>query len=150
MNFLEICQAVHRESDEGSGPVSVENQTGELLKVVNFVNLAWVELQARRTDWLWMRKTKTFTTINGTAEYPQSVLSISAKYFFVETCRIYKTPEGKASDVFLPYVDYREWLQRYGAGVIADQSPNVFTVSPTKAIILTPAPDDEYALTFDY
>jgi len=150
MDFLTICQKVHQEASEGAGPVSVVGQTGELKKVIDYVNLAWLELQSHRTDWFWMRKTKTFLTINGVAEYTQASLGVSVKRFFPETCRIYKTADGKASEGFLSYIDYADWLQRYGAGVSEDAAPSVFTVSPSKSIILTPAPSVGFTLTVDY
>ena len=55
MNFLELCQALRREcSISGVGPVSVEDQTGEYARVVNWIRQANQELQARFFNWKFL------------------------------------------------------------------------------------------------
>lgn len=39
----------------GSGPSAVTGQTGEMKRVVDWVASAWVEIQAERPDWLFMK-----------------------------------------------------------------------------------------------
>jgi hypothetical protein len=50
-------------------PSSVVAQTGESLRMVNFANEAWMDIQAQRADWQWMRKSIAFQTVAGQSTY---------------------------------------------------------------------------------
>lgn len=56
MDYLTLCQRVRERGGlSGSGPASVLGQTGEMARVVGWVQQAWLDLQSTRVDWgpLW-------------------------------------------------------------------------------------------------
>lgn len=75
MNFLQLCQALHRELNAGGGdlpgtlPTTVVAQSGFLLRVVNWISDGWVELQGQQQDWRWMYREGTIATTAGTQDY---------------------------------------------------------------------------------
>ena len=70
MNFLEIVQALRREStDSGTGPSTVVGQSGDLGRFVAWIDQAHQEIQQERDDWLWLRRNFTVNTVSGTDSY---------------------------------------------------------------------------------
>lgn len=64
MNYLQLCNLTRQNCGiSGSDLVTVAGQTGEMLRLTNWVNEAWMDLQTMRQDWEWMRKSMTFTTV---------------------------------------------------------------------------------------
>ena len=65
MNFLALCQRLAFEAGvEGeSQPTSVVSQTGELGRVVRWVNSAWLDIQQMHNwSWMWEHPTLVLTT----------------------------------------------------------------------------------------
>lgn len=57
MTFLELCRAAYtRMGYSGAGPSSVESQSGQSARVVDYVNEAWLEIQRSRSDWKFMQR----------------------------------------------------------------------------------------------
>lgn len=68
--FIQLVQRFRTEAGaSGSGPITVVGQTGELGRLVNWLNTAWLDIQMMRRDWEWMRKSCAFTTVAGQATY---------------------------------------------------------------------------------
>lgn len=68
MTFLELCKRLRQESGyEGTGPASVENQTGDSLRFVTWIQEADLEIQSLRTDWAFMREPLSIALSSGTA-----------------------------------------------------------------------------------
>jgi len=62
-NYLQLVQDLFREvGAAGSQPTTTVNQTGEALRLVNYVHDAELEIQNLWVDWKWLRKTLTFYT----------------------------------------------------------------------------------------
>lgn len=83
MNYLALCQKVHEligggPGEPGTSPTTVTGQTGELLRIVNSVNQAWIDLQLMQRDWRWMNKIGTMATVNGTRDYAITATSQAA------------------------------------------------------------------------
>jgi len=57
--------------------VSVTDQTGEALRVTQWINEAWMDLQATRQDWLWMRKSVAFPTVANRVSYTPDLLGLT-------------------------------------------------------------------------
>lgn len=55
MTFLELCQRLRAEcQDLGSGPETVADQTGRMLRYVEAIRESWIKLQLSRNDWEWL------------------------------------------------------------------------------------------------
>ena len=70
MDFLSLCQRMRQECGiSGSGPTTVVGQSGNLQRIVDWVNTAWIDIQTTNQDWGWMRASASFTTVSGQATY---------------------------------------------------------------------------------
>lgn len=64
MNLLQLTQALWRESGTGGRiPVSVVDQNGEALRLVEWIRRADVEIQLQHTDWGFRWSSATFPTV---------------------------------------------------------------------------------------
>lgn len=56
MDYLTLCRLVRQRGGmSGAGPSSIEGQSGEMARVVDWVRQAWLDIQSVRPDWgpLW-------------------------------------------------------------------------------------------------
>src|SRR5271155_4174483 len=66
-NYLQLCQDLYREVGAAGGtpanaiPTTV-NTTGEILRLVNYIHDAELDIQNMWVDWKWLRKQLTFYT----------------------------------------------------------------------------------------
>lgn len=159
MNYLQLCQRmVQKCGIAGSGPSSVLNQTGELARVVNWINEAWLSIQEERADWQWMRKSVSFTTVYQQRYYTPAQCGISdfARWAMdtkENSFRCYLTSVGTASEIFLSYLEFETFRDTYVYGAMRTtySRPVVITVAPDKSIGLGLAPDNTgYTITGDY
>lgn len=150
--FLELCQSMRQEAGiSGSGPSAVTGQTGMLKKVVDWVALAWLDIQDSRSDWLWMNQEFTFQTIASTGNYTAASLSITDfGEWERDSFRIYLTSGGVAGESELQWIDYDTWRSVYGIGTQTESEPHCFTIKPNKSIQLAPIPDGIYTVSGDY
>ena len=66
MNFLQLCQRLRQETGiSDSGPSNVTGQVGDMKRLVDWVQEAWVRIQSERNDWGWMWQRKTATLPSG-------------------------------------------------------------------------------------
>ena len=77
----------------GADLTSVVNQTGESLNLINWVNEAWLDIQAQSQDWLWMRRTITFPTVLAQPTYSTSQIGLTDFGMWArDTFRNYQNP----------------------------------------------------------
>jgi hypothetical protein len=153
MTFLELCQRVRQECGiSGTGPLTVLNQSGEMKRIVDWVNQSWKDLQIKRTNWLWMRGAFTVNTVSGTGEYTKADAGIAARFLQWDrlSFSIYKTASGLSDEVPLPYMDYILFRSAYLTGTRLTGKPYCFTLSPSGQVLLAPIPNDIYTVTGEY
>ena len=159
--YLQLCQTVARDSGTISSltdPATVLNQTGRLLRIVNWVNDAWNEIQTEREDWRWMFGTFSGSTIANTANYTSATLGIAERFgqwrglyeHTDEQWTCYKTSEGQSKEYGLRYVPYERFYPAYLTGTHDPGYPQHFTVAPDDSIYLGPTPDDVYTVRGHY
>lgn len=159
MNFLQLCQRVRAEAGiSGSGPSSVTGQSGELQRVIDWVNMAWEDIQNAHHDWNFLRSSAAVVTVPTVAAYAPAqftdtttALPVSAHGSWItSTFTIHRQSIGVADQgelVFLPYDDFR---RLYMIGPQVQRRPTMFTVAPNRSIVLGDAPDDTYVVSCDY
>ena len=77
MNFLELAQRLHTEAAlAGTAPAAVTGQTGMNLKLVNWINTAYENIQELHDTWFFRRADFSFSTIAGTANYTPAAAGI--------------------------------------------------------------------------
>jgi len=154
MTYLELCVRAREEAGiTGSGPTSVTEQTGQLLRLVNWVQQAWVEIQLMRPNWNFMHSEFTFNMVAETRDYLAADYSINDMKLWDENSFIaYETAEGESTQFPLIYLKYATWrdVYRVGMNVRTSDKPVYITVLPTNKIRFEPAPDKVYTIEGDY
>lgn len=171
--FLELCQQFMAECGISGTLTTVAGQTGEMLRVVSWVQQAWRELQGAR-DWDFMRASylntgasypfpqgTSFTTTYGQSVYPLGTTAGTTcmvnpssfrkwdKYSF----RCYTTSNtNKTDEIPIEEIGYDRWRESYmlGALRLVRTRPVTFAISPTKAICLGPPSNGNYTIEGDY
>lgn len=155
MTFLELCQRARLECGvSGTGPSTVTGQTGQLLKIVNWVTQAWLEIQTMRPNWRFMWKEFTFNTEAGTRDYAPADVSITdLDQWDTNSFLIYETALGASDQNPLPYLDYGKWRPTY-RNRMAERSndrPMLFTLMPDDdSVRFEPCPDAIFTLDGEY
>lgn len=154
--FLELCQETARESGVVSGtqPTSVTGQTGDLLKIVNFVIAAWRQIQESRTEWLWMRAQWEGDLAANTAVYTAASFSLTrhaawigdnkARRFWPMT--IYLKSTGVSDEGSLREIAYQTWLERFDRGTQTADKPSWYAISDAGELCFGPKPDAIYTV----
>ena len=77
MDFRDLCQKTTMRCSigdaDGSIPTSVVGQTGELARVVDWVQDAWNDIQTKHNTWQWMRSKFTVNTVADQQAYAPTV-----------------------------------------------------------------------------
>lgn len=156
MNYLQLCQALARESSTVSGnqPSSVVSQTGRLLECVTWVRDAWVEIQKSRDSWKFRRKEFSGETIANTPNYAGASLNISdfGKWITDEWgVTLYLTSLGRSDEYPIHFIPWGEWRARYGVNSHDPNRPQEWSIKPsTSEMMLGPTPDGPYTVRGEY
>lgn len=154
MDYLTLAQTVRREAGiSGLGPTSVKNQTGEMLRVVNWTAEAWRKVQLARKTWKWMRATASTTTVAGTYEYAPTGANFGltrwARWindsFYIADAAI-----GSSDSTPLLYMPYRDFRPMFLVGSMQQGRPMYVSFSPGGNVLLAPSPDREFTLSCEY
>lgn len=153
--FLELCVDLRREAGiAGTGPTATTSQAGELLRLVEWVNYAWVSIQNLSRDWLWMRASVTATTSASDGTYTTSDFGITEfGRWHPNSFRVYVTATGQSDEQHMYYMDYDDFRNVYDFGSNASTTgrPFHFTIAPDKSIKVGPLPDSTgYTIKGDY
>lgn len=157
--FLEICQQTVQECRLAHGatklPTAVLNQRGELKRIVDWVAEAWVEIQALHPDWRFKRRSTSFATVDGQAEYTITQCQVDPSTFgrwVMDSFRSYHTATGLPSELPLSPMPYDTWRDTYQFGAIrtAKSRPTVITQLPSNGLGLAFTPLAGYTIIGDY
>jgi hypothetical protein len=151
--FLQLCQLTREKCGiSGNGPVSVVNQSGEMLRIINWVQESWIELQGLSTEWGWMREDFSFDTAPAQESYgPLSAGLTQFLRWHTDTLRCYRTDVGIPDEQFLVEWDYKVFRDTYQYASQTPSRPVVFAVHPrTKSLILGPIPEAIYTVRGEY
>jgi len=137
MDFLALCQRTVLESGiSETGPSSVTGQTSDLLRIVNWVNDAWFELQASRNQWKWMLKSTEVPVVIGKHKYqlPSDVKNTLSDTLCLNGQRLYELP--------IPAHNCNDNLPT--------SRPTGYYLNYKDEIVLSSIPDQNYTLSFEY
>ena len=154
MNYLELCVRLREEAGiTGAGPTSVIDQQGQLKRIVNWVNQAWVEIQLMRPNWLFMNVEFSFDTVAETRDYLAADYSITdLKLWDLQSFLMYETAVGETDQQQLLYLRYSDWRSTYRVAMNSRTSdrPAFLTVLSTNKIRFEPKPDKIYTIEGEY
>lgn len=155
-NFLALCQKTARESGtiEGVLPSTVVGQSGRLLKVVNWVNDAWSEIQNMRENWEWMRQDFSYALSENTMRYTAASFNLTNHSRWVKDARsvtIYDTSTGVSDENELAFLKYSDYRIKYDRGTQTAGRPIEWTVTPANEFAVGPKPDGSgFTVTGEY
>jgi len=134
MDFLAICKRVRQEAGiAGSGPSSVVSQTGEIGRVVDWANDAWLTIQRKQLwDWLW--ETATVTITAGTSA---TAGSIPASRYLRDKAFI-----GTRRLCFIPWERFSVLYPDPAAG-----DPSDWSIRPDGAFVVNTEPTADAAIS---
>lgn len=159
MTYLELCQRLSQEASiPGTGPSSTVGQTGVNRHLVNWINSAWMDIQRKHGEWLFMRGSFTVNTVASDGIYAygdctdtDTSSAITAfRNWHKDTLKSYLTSSGVDSEVSLIYLDYPTWYAAYNTGTQTDGPPQFFTVDNSLQLRLAPKPDAIYTVSGEY
>ena len=155
MNFLALTQRLRLEVGiAGSGPITTVGQTGEMGRLVAWINQAWMDIQATRKDWGFLRKSTSFATSDGVYNYTAAAAGApDLGLWDLETFRSYSTSVGLTSEIMMDWDQYDSWRDQYliNANRNVRTRPMVVSVKPSdKSLNLGPVPAAGYTITADY
>jgi hypothetical protein len=166
VNFLQLCQRTQlllrtETARVGESPTTTLAQVGSLREIVEWVDMAYQDIQNGQEDWAFRTKNGTLTIASGQESY--TLAQIQAQIADYDRIRpsttqsdhryilVYKTADGVATETQCWFVEYTRW--RYGSlqrGTRASGYPRYFTVTPDGGLKFEPDPDASYTARFDY
>ena len=140
-------------------------QTGNLSRMVSWIDSAWEELQTEHDDWAFMASRThlgngaMFNTVAGLASYPlgtgagtSGVTAATFGKWDRDTFRNYTTSIGQTNEMFMDEISYDAWKDTYlfGANRNVQTRPNVIAIGGDESLCLGPPPNGLYTVTGDY
>lgn len=157
MNKLQLFQKLHRECGvSGATPTSTVGATGELARLLMWLEDAWAEIQERRPNWDWMTRSFSFQTEDGKYEYTPSEVAPGGALCNWRTgddsLRSYQTAAGVGTQIYLYEYDYRAFRDYYlfGTRSLSKSQPVHYAISPLKNLLLGPNPLGANTITGEY
>lgn len=169
MTFLEICQRVCRLAGIANADraiFSVDNNIGELSRIVGYVQESWEEVQNMYNDagqnWRWMRRQFTLDTQAGIRQYGYSAcrdketdepITRWNRWLIQDPDdppRIYLLAGGIGGEGYLTYLYWDDFKYIYEVGTQNQSYPDQITVDPQENIRVALTPRDVYRITGDY
>lgn len=148
MTFLELARKLRREagvSGTSTTPSATTNQTGEMERLVNWINDAWMDIQNSHRTWKWMRSQARVSTTSGDGTYETGDFTddraggavANFGHWLVDSFSIYLNSIGQSDERELPYMPFDDWKRLYDFGSEASLTdyPVVMTVDPTDSSI---------------
>lgn len=161
MTFLEGVQRLRRETRGVAGagqPTSVESQTGQLQRLVDYYSDAWENIQNSREDWRWMRKPFTVNTVAGTEAYAfgsctdteaGAVISRFSRWYR-HSIKAYLQSTGVSGEYPLRYIEWDLFRRIYHYGTQNNGQPAHVSIDPNNKLCLGPKPDAVYVVGGDF
>lgn len=135
----------------------MSGQTGEMERLVNWINDAWMDIALLYSDWKFLLRDVSFALVAGQRSYPYASAPASITDFgswkkTPRTWRRYLTAQP-ASENFLQVATYGDFKDYYEFGSRRTETgdPIVISFSPTDALLVGPTPNATgYTLVGEY
>ena len=138
MNYLQLVQELARKAGVSGRPAAVTNQTGEMLRLVNWINQAWLDIQNERADWSFMWTSGQTDTVAG-----------SQTAVLLPDCRAIAPDTVYLGATKLEVVGWSTFDQLYRRQTTQGQ-PRACSIRPDGLLALSPIPDAVYTINYDY
>lgn len=162
--YLAICQDVIRECGISGTLTTTVSQTGEFNRVVNWVKQAWIEIQNRHQDWLWLRRSATVDTTAGDSTYAATDFTDEGtaaaithfSHWLVDDLedppKAYLTSTGIGGEYWLSWLEWYQYRTIYltNQNRTTQGQPAMISVDPQLNIRLGQIPNDIFTVTVNY
>lgn len=153
MTFLELCQRLRIESGlSGSGPATVVGQTGESLRIVNWILAADQDVQDQHATWRFMRENFSFSCIGSpaTQEYtPAAAGYTDLANWIYNDIRLYDNAADESELQYVPWDEFRMGYM-YGSSRTQEGRPSIVSVKPNNSLMLWQLPNDTFTVDGEY
>ena len=157
MNKLALTKRLSRDCGVNqAGPSTTLNQSGEYLRLVNWIDDAYKSIQILYSTWQFLREEFNFATVIGTASYTPAAVGLTDFAEWVsdddqdsEDFRLYLTAPDEKYLVYMPWEMFRV---AYMVGTQRTQTgrPSVYTIRPDDTVMFYPIPDQIYTCLGEY
>jgi hypothetical protein len=154
MNYLQLCQRLRQEARiSGTGPTTTVSQTGEYLKVVDWIDTAYEDIQNLHETWKFLQKPFSFTTTVGKRDYTPTEAGYASlrrwKHSSHGDIRCYLTAGDEQRLAYLPWDTFRD-IYLIGNSRTQTGRPGVFSIEPDDTINFDYLPDQVYTVVGEY
>lgn len=166
MNFREIVQRLHSETQSGSGsrPTTVVDQIGDIRRLVDWAASAYKDIQQRYPNWRWLRSEFSVNTVADDDTYvygdctdtnASAPISRFRAWWPLDdygcyNVRMYLQSDGLAGQGYLPFVPWHYFRSLYRTGVQNSNKPAHITIDPQNRLVLGPKPNAVYVVSGEY
>lgn len=135
MNYLQLSQELARKAGVSGQPASVTGQKGEMLRLVNWVNQAWNDIQLNNPRWPFLWKRDTFPIYADQAAYE---LPADLRELALGEVEYLNPASGKWG--FVSPMTFTEFDRLYRHATVVN-APQVVTLTPESKLQFYPIPN---------
>lgn len=157
MDYLALVNRTRQECgvSGASNPLAtVQNLTGESRRIAQWVNDAWIDIQAAKEDWQWMREPFEFTLTAQQQTYTPDQVGVGATFgnWKRDSFRCSSVGEEYADEQLLNYMEFTTFrnLYQYGNMRRTFARPVVVSVTPDKSLAFGSIPSQPYVIVGEY
>ena len=154
MNLLELVNRTRSECGiSGPALTSVQNLTGEAARVRDWVKTAWIDLQASKEDWNFMRNGAVFTLTADKQFYTPTEAGVDDfGNWKRDSFRCSTNGNNYLDEQLLNYMEYTTFRNLYMYANMRNTfaRPVVVTIDPQKNLGFGSIPDQPYVIVGEY
>lgn len=164
MNFLALVQRLRSECEipGTTAPSTVVGQSGQLLRLVNWIAASYEDLQNAKDHWRWLRRPFTFNTVANDDSYAYTdatdVDATGAITRFshwwahdeADQYQCYLTASGVSAQYRLIYLPWEQFKFLYRFSTQTASTPINVSVDHQNNLVLGPKPNGIYTVTGDF
>lgn len=154
MNYLALANRLRSESAiSGNAIPSVIGQTGEYKHLIDWINMAYVDIQNMHVNWEFLRKDLAFDTIAGVQNYSDTGIGLAdLGEWSIDSMRVYLKSAGISNEQYLLPVSWDEFRESFLFGSTRSQTgmPVNVAAKPDDSLVIYPIPDAIYSINGEY
>lgn len=165
--YLELSNELASEAGVSGAAASISavlNQTGQALRLVNWIKRSHNEIQRRHQNWKWLRSRFTFNTVAGTDTYAYGSITDSrltglitrfARWLPFDdsgaaNVKRYLTSGGVSGEIWMTFLPWDYFQAVYNRGQ-QNNGPIVhISIDPQNQWVIGPKPDGIYTVSGEY
>lgn len=149
--FLQLAQRLRQEAGvSGTGPSSVVSQTGEMLRIVDWVRMAWTDIQMARQDWDWLREDFSFSTVSDQRSYTPAEAGIASRFGRWNLNAVGISTGPQSDETLLAPMSYASFRSTFMIGPQTTGRPIVVTSMPDQSLGLGYTPNAVFTVRGEY